>query len=245
MDEAENNGGETRATSVDGPWFRWHDPRWWSWLGSHKRCPSLKALRAHLIEPFRGIVVFHGCRPSDVQSYFQDGIRIADHNALDQFAKTFFLSGRFPELTEEHFRSALESTFNIDDRKVYLAVDDRHLLKCAGHYLIYGSERLIGIAARLHKFGVRDYRNALKTVGRPTLLKVVLPFEKIPPHQLRDFLELTRFHAWESRKDKHACPFDCTFALSEAVPKELLVGHEHPSRIPDPLHGSIPYLYQR
>ena len=36
------------------------------------------------------------------------------------------------------------------DRGVYLAVDERHLMKYAGHYMVYGSEALTAVAILLN-----------------------------------------------------------------------------------------------
>ena len=63
--------------------FKWRSPEWWSWLGGQKRRPTIVSVTRY-IQSHQKIVVFHGCRPLDVESYYTNGIRVADVAELNR-----------------------------------------------------------------------------------------------------------------------------------------------------------------
>ncbi len=70
----------------------------------------------------------------------------------------------------------------------------------SGHYLIYGSEHICGIAASMVRQVGLDCRQSLKRFGTPTVFRVALPREIIPKSQLRELAGHLREYGWEMRK---------------------------------------------
>src|SRR5437867_4360730 len=131
--------------------FRWKDGA--SWRPLLEKTQGRRQTRTSILDAFRhlyrGIEVYHGCRPVDVSDYYRQGLRLGDRQALTQMARTVFLSGEFPEIDEARFEVALKRLSGIDNGVAFVMLDDRYLLQRCGHYLIYGSEHMCGIAAQL------------------------------------------------------------------------------------------------
>lgn len=184
---------------------------------------------------YSGITVFHAARPADVGSYYRYGLRLCHHIELTDTARAIFLSEEFPEINERIFDAAVKGLNGIDDGKSYVTLDDRYFLKHSGHYLIYGSEHICGIAAGLSRNGGKDYRQVLKRFGRPTIFKLSLPFTLIDQSDSSDLAELV--HEWVPRVRAGRLPteIDFTFLLRQALPPASIITHEHPRIIIDPL----------
>ncbi len=223
--------------------FIWNSLGWWDWLRAHKRCPSAEMVTHHLLN-YETFVVFHGCRPVDVQSYYDEGLKISDLDRLNQIAREVFLTSSFPVITESALTEAIEQ-MDGDPGKLFVVLDDRDLLQHCGHYMIYGSEHLCGIGANLsHRYGI-DCRQLLKRRGRPTLLRIRLPRESIPPDEI-DSLALELCDVWtESRRDAKPPQKDYCFSLDSSIDSRWILDHSHPDVIPDPLLGDIPYRFEK
>lgn len=202
---------------------------------------TAKRLQAVILEAYNEILVVHGGRPLNVQSYYAHGLRLARHHLLTATAKKIFVSSEFPEITEEAFRHAVSRLSGIDNKKSYVCLDDRELLDHCGHYLIYGSEHVCAIAAQLSRNG-RDYRQVLKRVGTPTVFKIALPLEFISESDLSELAHLVQESLPKLRAGEQPLVANFTFMLTRPVPGRFFCGHEHPEMIPDPLlPGRPPY----
>jgi hypothetical protein len=131
--------------------FHWNSLKWWSWFSSLKRRPSIRMLHSQLVSPYKGFIVFHGCRPVDTKTYHANGIRLASHSQLVEEARKIFLSVNFPEITEEIFAKAVSKISGGGNDKLYVSMDDRLPLESGAysHYLLYGSEYIQAIAVNL------------------------------------------------------------------------------------------------
>ncbi len=224
--------------------FVWNSPDWWAWFTAHRRRPSINAL-LKLIISHDAFIVFHGCRPRDVASYYSDGLRSSDLDELNRIAREVFLSPHVPPITEQALTAAITSISRLDHGKLYVVVDDRELIRYCGHYMIYGSEHLCGIGASLTREHGFDYRQVLKCYGIPTVVRIRLPLSHIPPNQLRDLARYLHEATWED--DRHRTEpslFNWAFILHQPIPPEQIIGHVHPEVIPDPLHQNLPYRYR-
>jgi hypothetical protein len=109
--------------------FVWKDPVTWQPLVRKTRGvrqtqrSMLLALRA----TYDSVLVFHGGRPLDVESYYKYGLRIADKQQLTAAAKRIFLSPEFPEINEDAFQEAVSMLSGIHDRVLFVVLDDREL----------------------------------------------------------------------------------------------------------------------
>jgi hypothetical protein len=226
--------------------FVWKDPVTWQPLVRKTRGvrqtqrSMLLALRA----TYDSVLVFHGGRPLDVESYYKYGLRIADKQQLTAAAKRIFLSPEFPEINEDAFQEAVSMLSGIHDRVLFVVLDDRELRNDCGHYLIYGSEHICGIAAKLGRNRPRDYRQVLKRFGIPTILRLSLPLEMIEESDLLELADRLRESVPRIRAGRRPHQIDFTFELSRDIPSMCILGHEHPDRIPDPLLPMQPtYVY--
>jgi hypothetical protein len=227
--------------------FAWRNQEWWDWFCGHRRRPTVNALVRYL-HRFRGFVVFHGCRPTEIELYHGNGLRPSDLQQLNEVARRLFLKGQFPEIDETGFEWAVElasksaSSAN-DEGKIFLAIDDENLIQHCGHYLIYGSEYICGIAAKLcRKYG-GDYRQILKRFGIPTVFGVSLPIDDVGDQGVQSLARHLSRIIWESRAQPTPPMFDWTFTIKRALHPDEMLGHYHPVQIPDPLLGYTPYRY--
>jgi hypothetical protein len=130
-----------------------------------------------------------------------------------------------------------------DHGKSYATLDDSYFLSHSGHYLIYGSEHICGIAAGLSGTGIKEYRQVLK---RPTIFKLSLPFTLIDD---ADFAELAEVvHQWvpRVRAGRRPTEIDFTFLLQQSLPPRSVISHQHPMVIRDPILPMQPeYRYTK
>lgn len=229
------DGAENRA-----PLFAWADRTTWKSL---LRLPRARRTADHInrIFPslFSDIGVYHAARPLDVRTYYEAGLQIADYHNQQMTARQIFLTSEFPTITHEMLDAAIARVGNYDNKRAFVCLDERSLLDTAGHYLVYGSEYLCGIAAALNGFSGLDYRQVLKRYGIPTMFRIRLP---ICFTSASEQLELATAIAEElaiNSKDDVVTPIDFTFRLSRPLPPELILGHYHPAEIRDPLLQQI------
>ncbi|MFA6025548.1 MAG: hypothetical protein WC727_03840, partial [Ignavibacteriaceae bacterium] len=122
------------------------------------------------------LLTFHGCRPSDILSYYKYGLLVLDVELQNKYYEKMFLNKNFNKVTLDDFNFAI-STLKKEKREneLYLAIDDKELIEFAGHYLIYGSEYIMCLAAILsERIGI-DYKASLREIGKPTVFKIKLP----------------------------------------------------------------------
>jgi hypothetical protein len=227
--------------------FAWGNPKWWAWFTGNRQHPSVKSLIRYITQ-HDGFIVYHGCRPAEIEPYYRRGLRPSDLQQLNELARQRFLTKEFPEITEAAFDSAValasnSATMARDDGKIFVAIDDRELIRHCGHYLIYGSEHVCGIAAKLCREYGRDYQQVLKRYGTPTVFRISLPMCDVAHREVQSLAECLHKVIWESRKQRTPPRFDWTFTLNVPIPPEQVLGHYHPIEIPDPLHHDIPYRY--
>lgn len=189
------------------------------------------------------IRVYHGCRPTDPQSYYEKGILplIALKDVQVNRFREIFLNGDFPELTEEMLQQSIKKVGQKDD-DLCLAIDDRHIIKRAGHYLIYGGEYLGNLVTYLSVESTKKYDSVLRKIGKPTVFEINLPntteyvsddkIWRLYSRMLTEWL----YNIAHSRTESNL--LDSTFSLNEPLPPEYI--HKHYNftvKIPDPLMG--------
>lgn len=225
--------------------FAWNDSRSWgnlTTLLAGRRKPR-RDLVTILTSQYEGVLVYHGCRVPNVNVYYVGGLQCSSSASLDKQAYECFLTEEFPEITPEKLKAITASLGKRDDGRIYACLDRRHLIRDAGHYLIYGSERLCAIAAELTTQGSRDYRQVLKRRGLPTLLHVALNWESVSDSDFEEFSELLAKNL-SAIFAGHSLPVEMfTFEWWTDLPGSAILSHEHPSRIVDPLLGMAPYIF--
>ncbi|KPA54417.1 hypothetical protein VT25_02025 [Photobacterium leiognathi subsp. mandapamensis] len=127
------------------------------------------------------VKAYHLCRPISIESYRDNGIKIGSTELLIKNANEI-LNKLNINITKNKIHSVLNE-LGYREGNLYLALDDNYMHKNAGHYAIYGSERLIAVFERL---GIS--KEKLKTVGKPTVIHINLPIESIYTEDLRSLV---------------------------------------------------------
>jgi hypothetical protein len=224
--------------------FSWrHAETWEPLLTGVGRRRAVSCVLSVLQSVYTGARGFHGCRPRNLDSYYQNGIRVADFSALDAWAREIFLTDEFREITRAAVDTAIASISTVDQRVVHAILDDRVLIRYAGHYLVYGSERVCAIAAALSRTGFTDYRQVLKRFGRPTVFEVSLPWGAFTEHTLENLARHIRDNLSTVRRTGSPPEMDFTVTLRQTISPAQIISHYHPDVVTDPLAGMVEYKF--
>lgn len=169
------------------------------------------------------------CRPIEGDDYLTMGLLPPTYEML--FKRTNILLGEYiPKgKLEEAFNEAWS---NYSVKGIYFGLDKNFLTTQCGHYLIYGSELLCGIATKLM------CRNKLKLHGKPAVITAKIPVDLISDGILQELLQ------------QISCNFgDCSyidfgFRVTEPLTPEYIEKIEYPTIIPDPLNCGAEYYYK-
>lgn len=200
-----------------------------------------KALLAdRLRERYDAIRAVHGGRPTSAEPYYRDGLRLLDPRTVQSQARAIFLGGSFPEIDKSRFDDAVARVgTHLREGRIFFECNEAALVDHCGHYMIYGSEYLLAIAAHLK--GGRDYRQVLRTLGRPTVFVCDVPLKLMEVHTLEEFagcaLEALFSELLEGDDFQPDWARGAGFCIYEPLPAAAIVGHYHPSQLWDPLGG--------
>ena len=230
---------------------RWHahdfsnlyddDSEWTDILAGELK-DGLERIEADLADWLSAKVVrlVHGCRPVSLASYMQHGIRAYVPCTFQKTLEEWLMKKGVAPHRHAIMDRAESLSDRGDDPSVFLALDERDLLRRSGHYVVYGSEWLTSVLGS-------SCRGLLKRVGVPTLLYVKWPLASASQAErlqfsrrlLREWIRLTCLSA--------AAPSfaDFTFVAAGGVSAGLIQGHWHPSAIVDPLEGFRRYRNRR
>lgn len=182
---------------------------------------------------------YHGCAPANTDTYYSNGIIPLDAEAIHSEIRKEFLNGSYPELTSALVERAIENARSgATPNSVFLALDSRAFIEDCGHYIRYGSEYRVGVAANLVQLiRGRDYRLAFRDKGIPTVFVCDIPAAVIDEGDKRELLAKIIITALGCDPDSQyeKSPIDFTIELRQPVKKEWITRHYHPSCIKDPL----------
>lgn len=184
------------------------------------------------------IRLFHACKPTDIESYYKKGIQPLYIEYIRNTAYNIFRSDNFPEIKDEDIDEAAQQIQLITrEGIIYFALDKRDLVQYCGHYLIYGSEFLLGIANELRRKCGKDYSKLLKNIGIPTVLCCDIPIDIINKAYLDDLNERTKNnkHTPEGLKYDVAPFIDFSIPIGQVINPNCIVSHYHPTKINDPI----------
>lgn len=182
------------------------------------------------------ILTYHGCRPTNIQSYYQNGMLTLDKSKQNKYFSDIFLNDQFEEVTREDVEFAINEMKKEDrENQLFLGLDDRTLIETAGHYLIYGSEYIMCLAARLSEKLGNNYQENLRAIGTPTIFKVKLPVAETENDDIINlFPELYRMWIYNNIKNKNtSVGLDYSFFLKNNITSECIIDHYHPDEIRD------------
>lgn len=190
------------------------------------------------------IRLFHACKPTDIESYYINGIQPLDIEHIRNKAHDIFRSNDFPEIKDEDIEEAIQQIQAITPEGIiYLALGKRDLVQSCGHYLIYGSEFILGMANELrNKYG-NDYSKILKTKGIPTVFSCDIPIDIISKFYLDDLNQRAKnILTIEDLKYDDAPLIDFSVPIGQVIYPSYIVSHYHPKRIKDPLNHNEIYI---
>ncbi len=191
------------------------------------------------------IRVYHACRTVDPQSYYVRGLRSSTSCRTETDGPPRVCYARSPEISEAMIDDAIADMWlDKRDERVFVGLDDRHLIRCCGHYLIQGSECLLAVAVRLGSMTGKDCIHVLRNLGKPTMIVCELPFSMITEHEARQLSGIIVERLLEEMLLGR--PLDrrlgFTIALRNDIPPACVKRHYHPDGIPDPHnHGTVYY----
>lgn len=167
------------------------------------------------LEAYTHISGYHACRPVDVAKYHTKGISLYDEKDMQRAAIELF---------------GISADEVVADRllpyhsRIYFCIFKQQLVREAGHYLCYGSEYLAGIASRLDRYIAGPYHNNLLCTGIPTIFICDVPIELISESLINDL-------------SCHYRPgsLDWSVWITQSLPPECIVAHEHPRKFFDSL----------
>lgn len=234
-----------------GDFFCCSDASCWSRLLSipKSRALSLEALQSRLETMYRGIVLFHGCRPESVDIYLERGLLAGSVQRTDgNLLRLFF--GEEPTAQElDAYRHASEEVrwkYDLQENKVFTAVDHRFLVEHAGTYLIYGAERRVDIAVRLPKILSKpelQFIDLLTNIGRPTILQTRQPWAQLGESNTLKIAEKIARTLGKAAGGKRAPLGDLSITVSGSINACDVAVHSFPTRIKDPRKHRIEYRY--
>lgn len=171
------------------------------------------------------IRAYHGCRTSDIESYMKEGIHSFNRKQAYKIVHDTLLQCGIEE--KEILKCFNEKwNDNIDHfNNVCVNISKEDMLHLSGHYLVYGSEFICGMAADLFC----QYK--LKKIGKPTLLECHIDKQKFSRSTLQ---------AIEDNGIKYGCWDGGIYLLDDVSPNEI-VEITYPRKIYDPLLGCYYY----
>jgi len=125
--------------------------------------------------------------------------------------------------------------------RVYFDAHERELVESCGHYMLYGSEYVTAVAAHIQ--GPRDYRQALKTRGTPTVFVCDVPIAAMHSDAVEEFAGIAVKVLFKRLLDptfEHPQPHDGGgICIRRALPANRIIRHYHPTHIADPFLGNL------
>lgn len=185
------------------------------------------------------VKAFHGCRPRDLTSYLQHGLRGQDRRHLHTEFRELFSD--WPASDMDDAIRQFDARVNREQGKVWLLACDDELIRRCGHYLIQGSEYLMALAGTL---GGQPAQRRLREVGIPTVIEVDLPMSFVSAEQRMEVARgiLSEWGQIVAKRPLRMGNHPPCYVLDTSLPPQHIKGHFHPLSIPDPHGGYRPYL---
>lgn len=202
------------------------------------RTVDTKTLTAErLVRRYTALRACHATSTMDVDAYYRDGILPLDPAVIHRKAEAVFLGGAFPELSKADLdRTIAALGHGTRAGNVFFDANEMSLIEDSGHYLLYGSEYLLAIAANLPRH--RDYRMVLKRRSTPTMFVCDVPLSHIPAGTVLEFAGTALQFIFEEllhgdgyQPEPH---WGGGFRVATRLDPENIVGHYYPEKINDP-----------
>ncbi|OYQ36803.1 hypothetical protein CHU95_03260 [Niveispirillum lacus] len=227
-----NDRGIRHLNALGPKRLHWDDPDWRTRIAQQAFRIDVEEVGTRLGSALKPAFVetHHGCLTADAGTYLRLGLLRNDPDRLEEEVRRMVRE----EDAFARFRPDIEARIarnphrNGDAGRLYLALDDRALVEKAGHYLIYGSEWVVGVLGACEE---------LRGRGTPTLVKVRLPLSAASEYDRRELAEAL-LQEWTRIKVNRPNDVPVTtldFILRADVPPAWVTGHSHPERVRDTL----------
>ena len=225
--------------------FSWSDTSTWASLAetlSDSRI-SLARVREGLQSRYAGVEVLHACRATSLCPYYENGLLVSDSELLDSEAVLRFFGSNATLAEVAAVNAAVKELGKSDHGRLFVSIDSRSLIERSGHYLIYGSERLGAIAARLGD-SPAEYRLKLKSHGKPTLFRALLRWRALSDTDI-DGISRKIAAEWQHFRSYSSSRITMfSIVLRKSIPASDILGHLHPTPICDPMERNTSYHWQ-
>ncbi|RLA74343.1 MAG: hypothetical protein DRG11_05195 [Epsilonproteobacteria bacterium] len=193
--------------------------------------------RKNFLKLYKGIKCFHACSPVNIDNYLINGFTGGNHEkAIAIFNKIF------SDIPDEYRKKAIvEISRSREDEalKTFFLCDSKCLINKDGHYLIYGSEYLIVLAANLsaQKISTEYFRQRLKGIGIPTIIEADIDFSLLDNKQI-DYLIDYSLSDWANYNifNSQFTPSEMSIIAKQKLPSSVIINHWHPEKIHDPFN---------
>ena len=225
--------------------FEWKlKASWPSYLGENY-IDDVRKVPLSLVRRFKKdyshVKTYHACRPINIQSYLENGVCIQSFEELIEGFIANLEKYCKIELSKKEILSAIaQSRFPLHQKRLYTVLDDDFLIRYAGHYAIYGSEYIAGLAQILREETGKVSKENLKQYGMPTVLVIDLNLNKVSEYDFEALVKVVNnaiFYGVEPGS------IDFTFELTDSVSPEEIVSFYNPKVINDPLEIPQVYVY--
>ncbi len=183
----------------------------------------LEELITYFVSCYTLVFTYHACRPIDPTSYLKEGIKISNSSDLIALLRVNLKKYVNIELTDKDIGSVgmrLDKSYN---GRIFVALDDDHLLE------------FVNI---LNASSGKVCKNHLKSIGTPTVYKILLPISDIEKIDLSALVRDINNAIYEC---EIGYKINFTFELTSPVQAASMVGCYHPDRIIDPLEARTAY----
>lgn len=219
--------------------LRWLTPLLPRWL---KEADNLRSeVLSRLCSHFTHLVAYHGCRPTDLDSYRANGITPLNIASMHDTLIRRVCSSSPLSPTKKQVQNAC-SAVSADYRegRIFFETSKRHLLDFCAHYLLYGSEYSVGILRSISSDP--DYAQLLKLQGRPTLLTCEVPIywlQQGAQEELAGSLIATYFKRKLDLAYAHPPRgVGFGFEIFRTLPPEFITAVDYPENLRDPIARS-------
>jgi len=195
--------------------------------------------KKNFLTEFKAIKCFHACSPTNLQSYFKDGLTGGNH---EKNIKIF--NNVFTDVPKNYRQKAIEEMGRGDEiQKTYFLCESENLIKRDGNFLIYGSEYLNTLASKLshQRFSAEDFRERLKGRGIPTIIEVDINFSFLNDYQINNIIN-SSLSDWGNYYLGNKQLGELSIIVHEVLPASVIVNHWHPHEIHNPYNYGEWYI---
>lgn len=172
------------------------------------------------------IRAYHACRPLNVNDYYQYGLKVPDNEMY------FYLFDKYIEklgikLSNEQYERGKNALIADNlDKNIYFHLLPEDLLNKSGHYLAYGSEKMISAFVKaLNSNEAHDFLE--DTIGTATIIETSIPIKLLSKYQQKVVCSDTLL-CLKNYKDNYKYETSSCIWLDCDIKPEYISSHSHP-----------------